>query len=834
MIYRSVIRSAIDDKGAPNLRAANPHYPGVTDDDDDDDRSHDYIFDRTAIDELLSTRVADDAPDIPFELPSEKTSIETEDALTSLAEVISKIHEQDEFNKYGVIPDPSDLIGFTFPTEHEGITQRAKVMDLQPDKHKAVIELMDGSHALIDYHLLLEKFNMPSEDGNQIFTFTGFSGHKKIKGAWHLLVNWDGVGYEPSWEPLTTMKDADPITCASYAREHNLLNQKGWKWAKKIKVDARRLIRIAKRIYSAKRTSDLYKFGIQVPQTVDEALAIDKAAGNTLWKDAIEKELGQILEYDTFNILPHGERAPADHKRVPLHLVFDVKHDGRRKARLVAGGHVTDPANEEVYSSVVAPEGVRLVMFLADHNGLDIMCGDVGNAFLNGVTREKIWCIAGPEFGPKIAGRVLIVVKGLYGLRTSGARWSEAFADSLRSIGWKMSKAENDVWMKDCGTHYEYLAVYCDDILVAGKDPKALLDEIQKIYTLKGVGMPDYFLGAEFGRINGEFTERGVTSTWSAKTYLKNVIDRFERLLGNLRTYTCPMDPDYHPELDDSPMLGPTDKSMFRSLIGSAQWAITLGRMDITYAVSMLSRYNMAPREGHLLAMKKLFGYLKGHMKGKIVFDTRKLDVTHATFVNPASWKQVYGNVKEELPPGMPIAKMKPIDINLYFDASFGCDMLTRRSVTGVIVFLNGTPIKWICKKQNTVETSTYGAELVAGRLAAEVILEFRYKLRMLGVPVEKPSIMLGDNMSVIQNCSLPSSQLKKKHNAIAYHRLRECVACDIIKLGHVRSEQNYADLCTKALSGPKLHGLSKDLIFRSLNSRECHNRIQNDRESHE
>jgi len=120
--------------------------------------------------------------------------------------------------------------------------------------------------------------------------------------------------------------------------------------------------------------------------------------------------------------------------------------------------------------------------------------------------------------------------------------------------------------------------------------------------------VPDYFLGAEFGRINGEFTDRGVTSTWSAKTYLKNVIDCFEQLLGNLRTFTCPY---------DSPLLGPTDKSMYRSLIGSAQWAITLGRMDITYATSMLSRYNMSPREGHLLAIKKLFGYLKGHMRGK-------------------------------------------------------------------------------------------------------------------------------------------------------------------------------------------------------------------------
>jgi len=81
------------------------------------------MFDHTAIDELLSTRVADDATDIPFEIPSEKNSVDAADALTSLAEVIAKIHEQDQFKKYGVIPDPADLIGFTFPTEHEGITQ---------------------------------------------------------------------------------------------------------------------------------------------------------------------------------------------------------------------------------------------------------------------------------------------------------------------------------------------------------------------------------------------------------------------------------------------------------------------------------------------------------------------------------------------------------------------------------------------------------------------------------------------------------------------------------------------------------------------------------------
>ena len=81
--------------------------------------------------------------------------------------------------------------------------------------------------------------------------------------------------------------------------------------------------------------------------------------------------------------------------------------------------------------------------------------------------------------------------------------------------------------------------------------------------------------------------------------------------------------------------------------------------------------------------------------------------------------------------------------------------------------------MRWHCKKQNTFETSTYGADIVAGRLGVKAVLEFRYVLRMLGVPIIGLTRMLGDNMSVIQNYSLPGSQLKKKHNAIAYHRIR-------------------------------------------------------------
>ena len=96
----------------------------------------------------------------------------------------------------------------------------------------------------------------------------------------------------------------------------------------------------------------------------------------------------------------------------------------------------------------------------------------------------------------------------------------------------------------------------------------------------------------------------------------------------------------------------------------------------------------------------------------------------------------------------------------------------------GILLCVNKVPVKWYCKRQNTVESSTYGAELVAARIAVEMIMEFRYKLRMMGVKLDGPSVMLVDNEAVVMNTTLPSSTLKKKHNAIAYHKVREAVDC--------------------------------------------------------
>jgi hypothetical protein len=155
------------------------------------------------------------------------------------------------------------------------------------------------------------------------------------------------------------------------------------------------------------------------------------------------------------------------------------------------------------------------------------------------------------------------------------------------------------------------------------------------------------------------------------------------------------------------------------------------------------------------------------------------------------------------------------VKITAYVDASHGCDLITRRSVTGILLCVNKTPVKWYCKRQNTIESSTYGAELVAARIAVEMIMEFRYKLRMMGIKVEGPSVLLADNEAVVKNTTLPSSTLKKKHNAIAYHKVREAVAANIIKVAHIRTHLNVADILTKPLSPQSYYSILRMILFK-------------------
>ena len=129
--------------------------------------------------------------------------------------------------------------------------------------------------------------------------------------------------------------------------------------------------------------------------------------------------MSQLHEYKIFKDLGKGEKPPGGYQKIGVHLVFDMKHDGCHKSRLVANGHLTKVPLDSIYSGVVSLHGIRLLVFLAELNDLDIWATNIGNAYLEAETQEKVYIIAGPEFG-ELEGHMLIIFKALYGLRTSG------------------------------------------------------------------------------------------------------------------------------------------------------------------------------------------------------------------------------------------------------------------------------------------------------------------------------------------------------------------------------------------------------------------------------
>ena len=224
----------------------------------------------------------------------------------------------------------------------------------------------------------------------------------------------------------------------------------------------------------------------------------------------------------------------------------------------------------------------------------------------------------------------------------------------------------------------------------------------------------------------------------------------------------------------------------------------------------------MSPRQGHLQAMKKVFGYLRNLPKGKILVDIKQPPIRNEVDIKKVhDWTEFYPDAVEDIPKDRPKARGELCTLTCFVDADHARDMVSRRSVTGILVLLNNTPIAWYSKQQKTVECSTYGSELVASRIAIEKIMALRYFLSMLGCNLEPCSMLLGDNMAVVLNTTIPSSALKKKHQACNYHKVRESIAGGFIKYGHVKSDDNMADILTKPLPRIKFERLTSQYLFR-------------------
>ena len=707
--------------------------------------------------------------------------------------------------------NPHDHIGKEFiHMDKKGIPTKSTIMEVDEDTGKVILEYIHGGLEVVEPNIIQEALlSREQEDGaNGMWTFSKILNHRTVnKGKIEVEVLWDNE--ETSWEPLAMMQKDDPVTIAAYAKDRKLLEQRGWKWAKHLARREKKLVRLLKIMKASKKYKKrnfgvTFKFGIKVPRTGDirGAKALDKENGNTLWFDTQCHEASTLRNMETFILVP-ADFDLTGYQVVPLIYAFDVKFDGRRRARLVANGRVTiGPPEAEVWSGVVDTVTVRTAIFLAMHNSMKILAADISSAYLMAFTKEKMYTCLGPEFGDW-GGKLALINKALYGLVGSCAQFHRHLCSELTKLGFYPSKADQDLWMRNAGDHYEYIAKYIDDLLIISKSPMDILEQLKKPngpYEFKGIGSPKYYLGGDIKIIyqGDSIAELKL----SAKTYVTRICAKVEQLMGwKLKGYNNPMDPHYHPEIDDSDFLIGEDISKYRMMVGSLNWLITLGRYDIHYTVTTLARHMMMPRQGHMHAMRRVFGYLLQNLYFSINYDVQEPNF-EAHSVTKYDWFPLYGNVKEEQPHGMPEPKGKPVVTSGFFDSSHASCLVTRRSTSSVLLFLNGTPIRWYSKRQNCVETSTYGSEVVAGRIAVDLMIELRYNLRMLGVPVKGPSYLFGDNKSMITNTSLPHSMLKKRQSANNYHRVREAVAANIVAMVYCSTKHNLADMGTKALNG--------------------------------
>ena len=270
-------------------------------------------------------------------------------------------------------------------------------------------------------------------------------------------------------------------------------------------------------------------------------------------------------------------------------MVFDVKmgEKFRRKARFVAGGHTTETPSTLTYSSVVSRDSVRIILLLAALNGLNIMACDIENAYLTVDCREKIWTIAGPEFGLE-KGTPMVIHKALYGLKSSGAAFQAHLAETLYDIGFRSSKADHDFWLRPVvkpngQTYYEYIWCFVDDILSVSLNATSILNSIQVNFKLKDnkIEPQSDYLGAVLGQmhIDGK-------ASWnrylSSEKYMKSAVENVEQIMQNgsqklPSKCKTPLSSSNRPELDTSPELKESGLQCQQELIGVLRWAVELG-----------------------------------------------------------------------------------------------------------------------------------------------------------------------------------------------------------------------------------------------------------------
>jgi hypothetical protein len=219
------------------------------------------------------------------------------------------------------------------------------------------------------------------------------------------------------------------------------------------------------------------------------------------------------------------------------------------------------------------------------------------------------------------------------------------------------------------------------------------------------------------------------------------------------------------------------------------------------------------PRECHPSEAIHVFAYLKAHDRSSLVFDRQDMPIDESRF-HSGDWSNYYPDAQEAIPPNAPEPRGQSVSMSCFIDADHVSCCVTRISHTGILIYVENAPIIWYSKRQNTVESSTFGSEFIAMKTAVEQVEALRYKLWMMGIGINGPTNMFCDNKAAFKNSAFQESNIKKKHNSIAYHQTREAQAAHTVRIAWESGSTNRSNILTKLLPGYHLWELMRMILW--------------------
>ena len=514
------------------------------------------------------------------------------------------------------------------------------------------------------------------------------------------------------------------------------------------------------------------------------------------WEQAMEEELATLNKMGTFEMIPQ-ELLPPNANIVDCRYVYKVKYNSkgeiaRYKARLVARGFTQRPGIDydetEVYAPVCSYESLRTVLSAAAAKDYEIICADIKNAYLIGELSTPVFMRQppGPRQERDAQGRpkVLKLHRPLYGLKNSGHIFAGVLHTFLKDeYGLQPTTGDRCFFRMRVNDDYLYVLTYVDDLTIVG--PKHVTDpfmeKLRKRFVLQESETGDIDLILSM-------VVRRNRATRSLTINQEHAITKLAKSLGiteKVPSVKTPMKVTPLTKLTEPPSV----QFGYLNAVGSLLHIAQVSRPDIAYAVGSLSRHAATFGPEHIKAVKRCVQYL---------FNTKDLCIRYSGDKGsnePVAYEAGRHPLQEQ--PGIDITKA-------FVDADYAMDIPTRRSTSGIIVFMNGGPISWSSRLQKVTAQSTAEAEIHAATELVKELVHLKLLLNEIGLRGNEPIPVHEDNQACILMGNGMKSSRTAKHYEVRLRLLQESIQGKVIKFQYCTTEDQIADAFTKPLDEEK------------------------------